>query len=193
VAKLLWIDLETTGTNPHLHSIVEIAAVMEIDGKEVSSFHSYVQPPPGRSVDPQALEICKLSVSDLDAFTPEKEVVKSFLTWLCEYVDRYDKRDKALIAGFNVGFDADFLEATLSRNGEMYFGSYFCRHYVDLRAFAAWHLRGEWPFMLNGKLMTVAEKILTPGELRDAMGGGVAHGAPVDLRVTIEAFRKIAP
>ena len=191
MAKVLWIDTETTGVNKSVASILEIAAVMEINGVEVDSFHSYVQPPPGRAIDEQALTICHISREDIESFTPEPIVAVRFLEWLNQFVDRYNKRDKIHIGGFNVEFDVGFLEELLVRNKEHFFGSYFYRDNIDLRAFAAWHLRDRRPDMVNGKLMSIAEEILTKQELTDALGGGVAHGAEVDIRVTIATFRKL--
>lgn len=40
------VDLETTGLNPSFDEIIEVACIHFVDGHEVSTFHSYVQPEP---------------------------------------------------------------------------------------------------------------------------------------------------
>ena len=40
--KILWNDLETGGTDPQNNAVLQIAAVIEIDGKIVDQFESKV-------------------------------------------------------------------------------------------------------------------------------------------------------
>lgn len=188
MAKILWLDLETTGTNENMHGIVEIACILEVNGKEVDSFHTYVQPVEGTQYDAIAMEVNRHAISDLLEFPPDAEVFQRFLARCNEWVDRFNKRDKMIIAGFNCEFDMRHLEAFFLRNGEKWFGSYFWRDVIDLRNIATWILRDHRPDMINGKLMTVADQILTKSQMLEALGGGEAHGADVDIRVTKDTF-----
>lgn len=191
MAKQLWLDLETTGTNENIHGIVEIACILEVNGKEVDSFHSYVRPREGVQYDPIAMAVNRHAISDLQDFEPETSVFARFLERCNEWVDRYNKRDKMIISGFNCAFDMRHLEAWFLRNNEQWFGNYFWRDVIDLRSFTAWILRDHRPDMIDGKLMTVAGEILTKAQMLEALGGGEAHGADVDIRVTKDTFYNI--
>lgn len=191
MAKILWLDLETTGTNEQVHGIVEIACILEINGKEVDSFHSYIRPREGTEYDPIAMTVNRHAIADLEEFPPEAEVFQAFLAKLDSWVDRYNKRDKLFIAGFNCEFDLRHTEALFLRNKEQWFGSYFWRDVIDLRSIASYVLRDHRPDMLDGKLMSVAGQLLTKQQMLEALGGGEAHGADVDIRVTKEAFYNI--
>jgi DNA polymerase III epsilon subunit-like protein len=51
---------------------------------------------------------------------------------MSKYVDRYNKNDKFVMAGFNVGFDEDFLRSTFRKVQEGYFGSWFAWPKIDV-------------------------------------------------------------
>lgn len=192
MAKILWLDLETTGLDPMKHGVTEIAAVLEEDGKEVDSFQEYVCPTPGLEFTDKALQITRFTMEDVVGFPAEREVMRRFIPWLRQYVNPYDRNHKLILAGFNVDFDAGFLARLLARAKEPGgLEAFFYWHVLDVRSFTTWALRDRWPVMANGKLMSVASQILTKQEMLEAMGGGEAHGASVDLRVTIETFRKV--
>ena len=42
--KILWVDTETTGTDPGKNGIIQLAGVLEINGQEISSFDYKIRP-----------------------------------------------------------------------------------------------------------------------------------------------------
>lgn len=192
MAKIVWLDLETSGKDPKQCGILEIGAIMEIDGKQVDTFHGYVRPADFLTIEEEALGVNGIDREAIAAFPEERTALAAFQAWLGKYIDKYDRSDKALIGGFNVHFDIDFLMAFWNRQGDKYFGSWFMYHPVDLRAFAAYELRDRWASMPNGKLMTVTRVILG-GDAVDAILAteGKAHSALADITATREAFHAI--
>ena len=191
MAKIVWLDLETTGINPKLNGILEIGAIMEIDGEVVSTFQSYMRPAPELVIEDEALGVNGIDRERIATFPTEREAVGAFQAWLSQYIDKFDKTDKALIGGFNVHFDIDFLMALWNRLGDKYFGSWFRYHPVDLRAFSAFHLRDKWASLPDGKLMTVTRAILGESRVDSILSEGVAHSALTDIGATREAFRAL--
>ena len=55
--KLLFFDLETTGTNPGRNGIHQISGSIVIDGKRVEDFDFHVQPNPKAVIEDAALEV----------------------------------------------------------------------------------------------------------------------------------------
>lgn len=55
--KLLFLDLETTGTNPGKHGIHQISGQIVIDGIVKESFDFHVQPNPKAIIEDEALAV----------------------------------------------------------------------------------------------------------------------------------------
>ena len=55
--KLLFFDLETTGTNPARNGIHQISGQIVIDGKKVEDFDFHVQPNPKAQIEEAALPL----------------------------------------------------------------------------------------------------------------------------------------
>ena len=55
--KLLFFDLETTGTNPGKHGIHQISGQIVIDGIVKESFDFHVQPNPKAIIEDEALAV----------------------------------------------------------------------------------------------------------------------------------------
>lgn len=192
MGNILWLDLETTGLLPERHGVVELAAVFEQDGVEVGSFSSHMRPPFGTEYAEEALRTTKLTVDEILDFPLDECVVREFMDWLEQWVDPWVLNSRTTLAGYNVEFDKRFLEKLMARAGYQY-DRYFWHDLLDVRSFTTYHLHAMRSRLPNGKLMTAAEQILLPEKLTAAMGGGKAHGAPVDIRVTIEIFRALNP
>lgn len=113
--NLLVIDLETTGTDPLIHRITQIAARHEKDRKILAQFNQKI----GHSdikVDLGALRVNKTALSALPSFgSDEKAVITAFVDFLLSIKE--DRDDPLVILGHNVGsFDVQFLKAALARN-----------------------------------------------------------------------------
>lgn len=110
--KLLFFDLETTGTLVNKHGIHQISGKVLINGEVKESFNFHVQPNPKAIIDPAALEVGGVTEEQIRAYPPMGEIYKQFVDMLSRYVDRYDKKDKFFLVGYNnAAFDNSFLRA----------------------------------------------------------------------------------
>lgn len=125
--KVLWLDTETTGTDPSAHEIHQLACLMEIDKKIVGAFEDRIRPTNMDAVSDEALEVSGTTREQLAGFAPAVVVYRKFSAWLGDYIDKYNRSDKAYPGGYNVGFDTDFVRRFFERNGDMYWGSW-CNH-----------------------------------------------------------------
>lgn len=122
--KILWLDTETSGTDALIHSIIDIAGIIDIDGKVVEQFDFKVRPHLDFEIDEATCAIHGYSVSDMISF-PDIPYVHSALKKLWEkYVDKFNKEDKFLIGGQNCKFDLSFLSQFFVRQKDVFLGSY---------------------------------------------------------------------
>jgi|GEM_PF-321751 len=134
--KLAWIDCETTGTDPYLHDIIEIAFIIEIGLKEVDRKLFKMQPFSWENIEDKALEVNGYTREELAELPMPGDTYEEILEFLDKHIDKFDRSDKFHPAGQNVRFDIDFLEVFFKKNDNSYFGSYFFRHYLDTMAVA---------------------------------------------------------
>ena len=135
--KFIYLDTETTGLNPEEHALIEVAAVLVIDGKEVSSIALDINPfsyTRAIRITDAALEVHGLSHEELEMHSSSEHQFKEFIRWLDKYVDKYNKKDKLTIVGYNTHFDIGFLQAWFRDNRHKYYGSYFSHRDVDIFA-----------------------------------------------------------
>lgn len=107
--KILWNDLETGGVDPKTNAVLQIAAVIEIDGKIVDQFESKVQPYGKKIVEPKALEVTGFTMEQIGLFPPAPVVYQNFRTFLGKYGQAGNKSERYIMAGYNNQFDCDFL------------------------------------------------------------------------------------
>jgi DNA polymerase-3 subunit epsilon len=129
--KVLWFDLETTGTNPDIHGIIQFAGLTEIDGLVVESFEIRMQPHDGAVIENEALEVSGTSREDLATFTLHEEAYRQIDAFLSRHVSRYDRDDKFYPAGYNVRFDLDFLGRMFRRYDQYGLGSFINWRFID--------------------------------------------------------------
>lgn len=188
--KLCYIDTETTGLDAKRHGIIQLAAIMEIDGEEVSTFSEKMRPASSCSADPSALEISGNTVEMIKAYRPEAEVYRDFVEWLGRFVGKFDRLDKAFFCGYNSSFDVEFVRAFFDRNGDKYFGSWFWSGSVDVMGAALWSLRDQRPMLENFKLGTVAKRVLGTRFAELTADAGL-HDALADIRLTRELHMRV--
>lgn len=105
---------------------------------------------------------------------------------LSKYVNKFDKRDKMYLVGYNnAGFDNNFLRALFTQCGDKYFGSWFYPNCMDVYVMVTPFLMGVRNDMENFKLMTVAR---TMGIEIDE---NKLHDATYDIELTRDIFYKI--
>ena len=103
-----FIDIETTGLNPHVHEIIEVAIIF--DDRE--KYHRFIKPQRFEFADPLALTINKFherSGEWQDAISQEQLAFE--LACLLH---------KRIIIGHNPSFDMSFIQELLDQHGEAF-------------------------------------------------------------------------
>lgn len=182
--KILYYDLETTGTDERKHGIHQIGCILEIDGKEVERHDYRVQPNPKAAIEPEALKVGNVTEEQIKAYEPMDVIYRRFTSMLAKYVDKYNPKDKIYLCGFNsADFDNRFLRAWFRQNGDSYFGSLFYGEDLDVRIMSAQYLLKRRANMPNFKLMSVAAELgIDVDETR-------LHDALYDIELTRACYR----
>lgn len=158
--KILFFDLETTGTKFWRNGIHQIGGIIDIDGEEKERFDIRVAPNPVAAIEQEALDVAGVTMEQIQSYQPMASGYMQLLSILEKYVSRYDKKDKFYLAGYNnASFDNAFLRAFFVQNGNQFFGSYFWPNCLDVYVFVTPFLFDVRPGMENAKLMTVARQM----------------------------------
>jgi len=181
---MLWIDTETTGTDPYRHGLVQVAGIIEIDGKEEASFDYFIKPFAQDVIEEEALQVNGISREDLQSFMSPDEGHRKLVDLFARFVNRYQKKDKFIIAGYNSQFDVNFLHQFFLKNKDVYFGSWAWWPSLDVSVIAMQHLQDQRMLFPNFKLETVASHMGIEVE-------GNAHDALVDIRMTRDLYHRI--
>lgn len=115
--KVLFLDTETTGTDPTKNEIVQFAAIIEVDGVPVQAINLKCQPTRWDEIEDEALEVTGTTREELKERMEPAKMHKAIKETLLKHVDQYDSGDKLWPAGHNVGFDLDFLQAFWKQHG----------------------------------------------------------------------------
>lgn len=171
--KLVFFDLETTGTNPGKHGIHQISGQIVIDGVIKETFDFHVQPNPRAMIEDEALKVGGVTREQILAYPPMQQVYQEFVAMLGKYVDKFNKKDKFFLVGYNnAAFDNQFLRGFFLQNGDVYFGSWFWSNSIDVMVLASAYLATRRPDIENFKLSTVAKTLgvnVNDESLHDAM------------------------
>lgn len=183
--KELWIDVETTGLNPHKNFVHQIAMLIIIDGEIVEQHDLKVRPPRGTILNKFALEIGNVTPEILETYPSHEEVYKQVIEIFSKHVDKYNKEDKFTFHGYNCHFDVGFIRAFFQANGDSYYGSWIWSNNIDIMVVAGQYLRDERQKMKNFKLVTVMEYL----EI-EPQGVG-AHDGMTDILGTRDILLKL--
>lgn len=159
--KLLFFNLETTGTYPGKHGIHQMSGMIVIDGEIKEKFDFKVRPNPQAEILDEALEVAGVTRDQILAYPPMGEVYHQFVDGiLAKYVDRYNKTDKFFLVGYNnASFDNQFLRGFFLQNGDKYFGSWFWSNSIDVMVLATPYLAARRTEMKDFKQGTVAKTL----------------------------------
>lgn len=105
---MIILDVEASGTEPHIHSLVSVGAV-DFDNPE-NRFYEECQIWEGAHIMDGALEVngfTEAEITDTNKQT-EAELVQKFFEWSQHFGDR-------TLVGQNVSFDRDFVRAAAQR------------------------------------------------------------------------------
>lgn len=184
--KLLFFDLETTGTLVNKHGIHQISGMVVIDGEVKETFNLHVQPNPQALIEPAALEVGGVTEAQIKAYPPMGVIYNQFVDMLSKYVDRYNKKDKFFLVGYNnASFDNQFLRAWFIQNDDKFFGSWFWANSIDVMVMATPYLADQRADMENFKQGTVAKT------LGIAIDDSKLHDALYDIEVCKAIYDKV--
>ena len=171
--KILFLDLETTGTSVYSDGIHQISGIIIINGEIKEKFDFKVRPHDGATISTEALAVAHVTLEEVMAYPPMSEVYYKIISILEKYVSKYDKTDKFHIAGYNIGpFDIPFFRRWFSLNGDKFFGSWFWPNCLDVMVLATPALAGQRHLMPNFKQGTVAQYLgikIDENKLHDAL------------------------
>jgi len=175
--KRCYIDVETTGTNPVKHGIIQLAGKIVIDGVERQIFDFKMRPFPGQEIEEDALKVTGTTRGMIEGYMDPREAYRRLLAMLGTYVGKYDKIDKFHFIAYNASFDDAFVRQWFLNCGDKYFGSWFWWPAIDVAVLAAEAIGPDRALMPNFKLTTVADWFKVSAD-------GSAHDALYDITIT---------
>lgn len=184
--KTLFFDVETTGLDPKIHGIHQIAGVIRENENILTRFNCKIKPFPGQMISQDALKVSGTTMEDLKTYMDPKDFHFMLTGTLTRYIDKFNKTDKMFLAGYNNShFDNSFFRAFFENCGDKYFGSWFWSNSIDVMVLATEHLKFERHKMENFKLHTVAAQIGIEIDKEKL------HDANYDIDLTIQIYDQI--
>jgi oligoribonuclease len=169
---IAWIDLETTGLNSRLCSIIEVACVVTDDNlDELGSYETLIKPPRNVWIDEAARNLhVKSGLWGLAKNAPSGGISRADreLSRLLSGFREDGKFKPLILGGSSVHFDRSFIEYWMPKTNA-------CLHYRNLDM-------SSIKIFVSGAFDYPTEKL--PGRKEDSK-----HRAADDIRVSLEAAR----
>lgn len=180
--KILWIDIETTGLSEN-SSPIQISGLIEIGGEVKEEFDIFLKPFEGAIIEEEALNIQGLTLEKIEKFQDTRDGYKKLLEIFDKYIDKYDKLDKFIVAGYNVDFDLRKIRRLAQAMGDKYINSYLGVKKIDpFEMIIPFQVAGKLPKLANNKLETWCNYFEI--EIK-------AHNSLEDIKATRELFYKL--
>ena len=184
--KTVFFDLETTGIDFERSAVIQIGAILDVDGEEVDRIDIKLRPHEGANIDTKALAVTGLTIEELMEDPERDHPADGYWRFMrfCGFKpsQRVYPSDRIHRAGYNIlAFDNRMLEALGARIGDNYTFAKFHWPGIDVASIACAGLRSTRAAMKDFKLMTVAEAVGINTE-------GKAHDALFDVTVTRELY-----
>lgn len=157
--KSIFLDLETTGTNPEKNGVYQIGGIICIDDVEIDEFEFYCDIFEEDEINESAFESTSICPNDLKRFPDPMETHKEFTGLLSRHVDKFDPTDKLFFINFGAEFDSKFLRQWFENLGDQFYGSWFWHPPIEVQSLAANYLSKKRHTMKNFKLATVAKEL----------------------------------
>jgi DNA polymerase-3 subunit epsilon len=107
MSEVIWIDCETGGTDEKVHALVQLSAIIEIDGKIVDEIDLKMKPFDKKIVEPKALEVQGRTMADIASFEDPRVCFERFRKFLARRPA--SKQNRYIMAGYNADFDCRFI------------------------------------------------------------------------------------
>lgn len=132
--KRIFLDTETTGLDPEKNGIIQIGALIEIDGVVAEEVNMRFQPFMNDEISEKALEVNGTTEMEIRGYPLLARVayLKFVEDTLRKHVDQYVSKDKFMLCGYSCKFDDSFMRQWFIKNGDMFWGSYVKRQMLDL-------------------------------------------------------------
>lgn len=184
--KIMFIDTETTGVDHNFNALIQVAGILydRTDDalQELERFNFKIRPFASDIIESKALEVNNMTMDEILEFPPPEEVYPKLVNIFNKYVEKYNRKDKFIFAGYNAQFDYNFLRRFLKKNNDNYFGSYFHFPPLDIMNLLCFFLHERRNELNNFKLKTVCEYLnLSPPE-------GKWHDAMTDIEMTLQLY-----
>ena len=177
---MIIIDVESTGTDPRVHSLLSIGAV-DYENPE-NRFYGECRAFAGAHIDPEALAVCGFSTEQATDATKhtDEALLRAFYAWL-------ERAKEVTFGGQSPSFDRDFLRMTAERASMSWPFSF---RTVDLHSivYAKLLTEGSLPEVKNKHTMVNLDTALVMAGLPLRTG---AHNALEDALLEAEAFARI--
>jgi len=163
--KVFYFDVETTGFSAEKNDIIQLAGIVEEDGKVLGEIDLRMQPFDYATIRQEALDVNGVTVEELQSFGSPDAALIRLETFLLNYMgsgeevltrEEYDVQ-KFLPMGYTVKFDIRFLKAFFIKCGSSAYGSFFLEDFIDVLDLVKAAGLKEQNELANNKLVTVAE------------------------------------
>lgn len=194
--KLLFFDLETTGTNPGRNGIHQISGQVVIDGIVKESFDFHVKPNPKAAIEDEALAVAGVTREQIAKYPAMGTVYRQFVAMLGKYVDKYNSKDKFFLVGYNnAAFDNQFLRGFFLQNNDKFFGSWFWANSMDVMVLATVYLANKRTDKIIESKMGFAQSIKNPymdklETCLDAYCGNQVIECDTNIKACLKVFEK---
>jgi len=191
---LCFIDTETGDNVAWNCALLQVAFVLYDTEKKkfISKFCTNVKPFPSDPEPKQgALDVNRITVEDIETFKDPVTVQKMIIEELGKYIDKYNKKDKALFIAYNSAFDhkvmMEYWKKCMEETGDKRtrLGSFFHLAQVDLMGLCAQHMKEIWGDMESHSQLAVANELgieVKEEELHDALA---------DVKLMLKIYKKI--
>jgi len=180
--NLCWLDTETTGKYAWKHDVIQLSGLIEIGGLVVDEFNFTCQPHLWENIEEEAMRVHGITEEELRTFDKPIKTWNKLCRILDSHVNKFDKTDKFILAGFNTPFDKDMLYNWWQRCEQQFFGSYFEYKVFDVFPVAFMFAKiYNWD-VKDHKLETLCDYLGIPI---------LAHDALSDIKATRELYCKL--
>lgn len=179
--KIVYVDTETTGLDYEKCSIIELAAIIEIDGEIKNVFNFKMKPFNNAMICLESLKINKYSLSEIETFGDQQIAIEAFNSVLKLYMA--DNDDKFVFAAYNANFDFNFVRSAFNRYN-LHISNVFFTPYVDIMQVAMLKLMGERNKVGKFNLSSVAKYLGIEFDSQQL------HSATEDAKIARKIFKK---